>query len=559
MLKELYIENLAVIEQMCLLFSEGFTVFTGETGAGKSILIDAINLILGQRANKEIVRTGAQKAVVTAVISNVPEEAERKLAEYGYESEQGELLVSREIHADGKGSARLMGRPVTVSILRELGAMLINIHGQHDNQVLLNSENHLDILDLYAGTGELFTRYQEEYKKYTSLKNEWRKVSMDEAEKARRLDLLRYQIAEISAISPKEGEEEALEEKLQMIRHSAKIVEQLSGAYNLLFGSDEESGACDLLRQSADSLEEAGEYHRAVEEIAEQLRNVQYEAEDAAEKVSRFLERFEFDPNELDGLEQRLDELRQLKRKYGTTIGEVLEFYKKAETELSQIELSEERRQELTGELEIQKKRVMTEGNALSKARHEAARQFVERISEQLVFLDMPNVSMKVQIEKAKYGARGCDAVEFLFSTNRGEELRPLGKIASGGELSRIMLAIKSVLAQKDSIDTLIFDEIDTGVSGKSSQKIGLKLREAAQHRQVLCVTHSAQVAALAQNHFLIRKETEGERTFTRVSALSEQERIEEIARIIGTDQISELTLQNAKEMVERGKNPVFS
>ena len=289
MLKELYIENLAVIEQMCLLFSEGFTVFTGETGAGKSILIDAINLILGQRANKEIVRTGAQKAVVTAVISNVPEEAERKLAEYGYESEQGELLVSREIHADGKGSARLMGRPVTVSILRELGAMLINIHGQHDNQVLLNSENHLDILDLYAGTGELFTRYQEEYKKYTSLKNEWRKVSMDEAEKARRLDLLRYQIAEISEISPKEGEEEALEEKLQMIRHSAKIVEQLSGAYNLLFGSDEESGACDLLRQSADSLEEAGEYHRAVEEIAEQLRNVQYEAEDAAEKVSRFL------------------------------------------------------------------------------------------------------------------------------------------------------------------------------------------------------------------------------------------------------------------------------
>lgn len=261
MLKELYIENLAVIEQMCLSFSEGFTVFTGETGAGKSILIDAINLILGQRANKEIVRTGAQKAVVTAVISNVPEEAERKLAEYGYESEQGELLVSREIHADGKGSARLMGRPVTVSILRELGAMLINIHGQHDNQVLLNSDNHLDILDLYAGTGELFTRYQEEYKKYTSLKNEWRKVSMDEAEKARRLDLLRYQIAEISEISPKEGEEEALEEKLQMIRHSAKIVEQLSGAYNLLFGSDEESGACDLLRQSADSLEEAGEYH----------------------------------------------------------------------------------------------------------------------------------------------------------------------------------------------------------------------------------------------------------------------------------------------------------
>ena len=556
MLKELYIENLAVIERVTLTFEAGFTVFTGETGAGKSILIDAINLVLGPRASKETVRTGTEKAVVSAVFGELPDSVEEALREYGYESENGELLVSREINTEGKSAARLMGRPVTVSILRELGSMLINIHGQHDNQVLLNSENHLDILDLYADTGKVFEDYQSEYRRSSALKSEWRRISMDEQEKIRRIDLLRYQTEEISQIAPKEGEDEELEERLGVIRNAAKISEQLSGVYAMLYGFEEEGGACDLLRQSVEALDEIGVYHHTVQELAEQLRNVQDGAEEVAGKVSRFLEGFEFNPNELEQLEQRHDDLALLKRKYGTTIREVLDFYRTAVRELEQIELSEERRQELGQELEEQKKRVMAAGKLLSDVRHQAAKRFVEQVSRELRFLDMPNVAMKVEITKAKYGPKGCDAVEFLFSTNRGEELRGLGKIASGGELSRIMLAIKSVLAEKDEIGTLIFDEIDTGVSGKSSQKIGLKLRGVAKHRQVLCVTHSPQVASLAEHHMLIHKETERGRTFTRVSALDDNGRVQEVARIMGTDRVSDLVLNSAREMIEQGKNP---
>lgn len=555
-LKELYIENLAVIERMNIMFEEGFTVFTGETGAGKSILIDAINLVLGQRASKDIVRTGTEKAVVSAIFTNIQKTVQQKLLDYGYESENEELLISREINKDGKSVARLMGRPVTVSILRELGALLINIHGQHDNQILLNNENHLDILDLYADTTIVFGQYQTEYRRYVSLKNEWKKISLDEQEKMRRIDLLRYQIDEISEIEPKENEDEQLEERLSVIRNSAKISQQLSSVYAMLYGYDEETGACDLLRESVDLLDETAVYHRSVSGFAEQLRNVQDGAEEVANKVSAFLETFDFNPNELDQLEQRLDDLTQLKRKYGTTLPEVMEFYRRAKKELEQIELSEERREELAEQLKQQKTKVMVAGKQLSDLRHQAAKQFVSQISNGLVFLDMPNVAMKIEFIKAKYGPKGCDMVEFLFSTNRGEEMRSLGKIASGGELSRIMLAIKSVLAEKDEVATLIFDEIDTGVSGKSSQKIGLKLRGVAKHRQVLCVTHSPQVAALAQHHMLIRKETQDDRTFTRVAPLNEDGRVAEVARIMGTDRVSDLMLDSAREMILQGKNP---
>lgn len=556
MLKELYIENLAVIERLSLTLGTGLTVFTGETGAGKSILIDAINLVLGQRANKELVRTGAEKAVVSAVF-DVGAETEDRLREYGYESENGELLISREIGTDGKSSARLMGRPVTVSILRELGAQLVNIHGQHDNQLLLDSSRHLEILDLYAGLEGTFAAYQGEYRRYQALKQEWRSISMDEQEKARRIDLLTYQTEEIAQADPKPGEEEQLAERLGMIRNAARISEQLNAVHAMLYGAyDEESGACDLLRESVQALEETGEYHREIQKMAEQLRNAQEEAEDVAGAVSRFLDHFEFDPQELDQLEHRLEELEQLKRKYGTTLEEVLAYYEAAVKELDQIELSEERRQELSGELDAQKKRVMEAGKALSQQRQEAARRFVGQVSDELRFLDMPNVSMRVRIDKTKYGPRGCDEVEFLFSTNRGEELRSLSKIASGGELSRIMLAIKSVLAEKDGTGTLIFDEIDTGVSGQSAQKIGLKLRGVAGHRQVLCVTHSAQVAALAQQHLLIYKQTDGERTYTRVKPLDDAGRIGELSRIMGTGRDSDAVRNTAREMLAEGKHP---
>ena len=463
MLKELYIENLAVIERLTLSAGAGLTVFTGETGAGKSILIDAINLALGQRASRELVRTGAEKAVVSALFDGLDASVEEKLRECGYESENGELLISREIGVDGKSAARLMGRPVTVSILREVGAMLVNIHGQHDNQLLLDEDRHLEILDLYAGLQEAFGAYQAEYRQYQALKRQLRGVSMDEQEKARRIDLLSYQTEEIARLDPAPGEEERLSERLGVLRNAARITEQLTAAHALLYGGyEEDGGACDLLRRSVKLLEETGEYHPELRQMAEQLRGAQAEAEDAAGAAARFLERLEFDPQELDRLESRLEELNQLKRKYGDTLEEVLAYYRSALQELEQIKLSEERRQELAGKLEEQKKRVMETGQALSRARQEAARRFVEQVSEELQFLDMPNVSMQVKIEKTKYGPRGCDEAVFLFSTNRGEELRSLSRIASGGELSRIMLAVKSVLAEKDGVGTLIFDEIDT-------------------------------------------------------------------------------------------------
>lgn len=558
MLKELYIENLAVIEKVNITFQPGFTVFTGETGAGKSILIDAINLVLGQRSNKEIVRTGASKAVVSAVFSNLSRDVEERLEEFGFSSEEGELILSREITAEGKSSARMMGRPVTVSILRELGELLINIHGQHDNQILLSSDRHLDILDAYAANEELFLQYRKEYDGYTRLKKEYKQLSMDDGEKARQIDLLRYQADEIARVRPQIGEDEAVDSELAVIRNAAKISDHLSAVYGILYGYDEEQeGVYDALNQGEKLLAEIESFDPKLQSVSEQLRGVQYEVEDAAEKISDFLERFDFDPNRLEELEQRQDELYQLKRKYGSTIEEILDYYQKAEQKLGQIETSEERRNELAKQLEIQRKRVMETGNELSASRHRAAKKFVDQITAELRFLDMPNITMKVQIEKAKYGARGCDAVEFLFSTNLGEEMKSISKIASGGELSRIMLAIKSVLAEKDAIDTLIFDEIDTGVSGKSSQKIGLKLRQVAAHRQVLCVTHSAQIAALSQNHFLIEKKTAADRTYTQVISLSEEEKIREVARIMGTDHITDLMLQNAKEMVQQGKSGV--
>lgn len=551
MLRELYVENLAVIERAVVQFQQGFTVFTGETGAGKSILIDAINLVLGQRSNKEIVRTGAEKAVVSAVFSDLRPETEEKIKAFGYDLEGGELLISREISADGKSTARLMGRPVTAGILRDLSAQLITIHGQHDNQILLSAENHIDILDSFAGIQDVLRDYQKEYGVYTQLKNQYRKLSMDEQEKARRIDLLSYQVEEIAAAQLQPGEEEQIDQQLSAMRNAAKISAALSLAYEALSGG-EESGY-DLVNTASSSLEEVSEYHPQLTQIGEQLDGIRSEIEDAAGRISDFLEKYEFDGQLLESLEQRHEEIYGLKRKYGSTVEEILEFYDSAEKELKSIQMSEQMQEELAAKLQNQKKTVMEKGKQLSALRMKAGKQFAEQVAQQLTFLDMPNVSLQVMQEKGKFGAKGCDHIEFLFSTNRGESPKSIGKIASGGELSRIMLAMKTVLAEKDIIDTLIFDEIDTGVSGRSAQKIGLKLKEAAGSRQVLCVTHSAQIAALAQNHFLIRKETSGQRTYTSVTPLGIEERIGEVARIMATDTITDLMLQNAREMIENG------
>lgn len=555
MLKELYIENLAVIQQVRVDFSQGFTVFTGETGAGKSILIDAINLVLGQRASKELVRTGAKKAVASAVFSHLPRESQELLKQAGYETEDGELLITREITADGKSSARVMGRPATAALLQELGLTLVNIHGQHDSQVLLAQERHLDILDGFAADGQLLQEYVAEYGKYQALKTEFKQVNLDERQKARKLDLLSYQIEEIDTVSPVPGEDVQLTQQLQILRNGERINRSLLEAYTALYGYDEGAGGgYGQVSAACAAVNEVEDCGKELESIAEQLSGIQSEIEEAASRISAFLERFDYDPEAQAQAEQRLAELEDVKRKYGPTIEDVLEFASKAKGELSAIRFSEQRKMELAELLEAQKRRVAQKGQELSALRREAAVRFSKEVEDQLRFLDMPNVTLQVQQDKGKYGPRGCDHVEFLFSTNRGEVPRPLGKIASGGELSRIMLAVKTVMAEQDQVGTLIFDEIDTGVSGASAQKIGLKLKEVARRRQVLCVTHSAQIAALAENHLLIRKQTQDDRTFTRVFPLDEQGRVEEVARIMATDQITDLMLQNARQMIEAGK-----
>lgn len=559
MLKELYIENLAVIQKMEVQMGNGLTVFTGETGAGKSILIDGINLVLGQRSgagggNKDIVRTGSKKAVVTAVFTDLNEQVLQKLEEFGYEPENGEILLSREISADGKSTARLMGRPVTVGILRELGSLLITIHGQHDNQMLLSSEKHIDILDLFGGHTALLGQYHQAYGRYVSLKNQYRKTLLDEQEKARQIDLLSFQVEEIENANLRPGEDEEVKEQLNVIRNSAKISDCLSQAYHALYAQEDGTGAYDLLQDAESSVEEVAELNGQLQDIRVQLETLTYEMEDVAEKISGFLDHFDFHPEELEELEQRSEEIHLLKRKYGATVEEILAFGTEARKKLEQIQLSEQMQNELAVQINAQKQIVMELGKQLSHERQISGRQFAERVAEELRFLDMPNVTLKVQQEKVKYGAKGCDEIVFLFSTNKGEELKSISKIASGGELSRIMLAIKSVLAEKDEIDTLIFDEIDTGVSGKSAQKIGLKLKEVAGNRQVFCVTHSAQIAALAHQQYLIQKTVEGERTYTRVHELDEEGRVQEIARIMATDKITDLMVQNAREMLNAGK-----
>lgn len=550
MLKELYIENLAVIERVTVDFSDGFTVFTGETGAGKSILIDAINLVLGQRANKDLVRTGASKAVVSAVFCQIPQGIQNMLEQAGYEMDQDELLITRQVMADGKSTARIMGRPATAALLQELGMALVNIHGQHDSQVLLAPERHLDILDGFAADQDVLEEYRKEYAQYQKLKSEFKQINFDEQEKARKMDLLTYQIEEIDMLNPQPGEDEQLAQQLQVLRNGERINRSLMEAYTALYGYDDAGGGYGEISTACAALTEIEDCGKEMESIAEQLSAIQSEIEETAAQISGFLEKFDYDPETLEAAQQRMEDLDSLKRKYGTTIEEVLAFSQKAKEKLSAIRFSEQRRSELIQLLEQQKKRVVETGQVLSGLRSQAAVRLCEQVQEQLRFLDMPNVTLQVQQEKAKYGARGCDRVEFLFSTNRGESPKPLGKIASGGELSRIMLALKTVMAQQDSVGTLIFDEIDTGVSGSSAQKIGLKLKEVSQCRQVLCVTHSAQIAALAGNHLLIQKKAQGERTFTGVTALDRNGRIKEVARIMATDQITDLMLQNAEAMI---------
>ncbi|MEG0570874.1 MAG: DNA repair protein RecN [Oscillospiraceae bacterium] len=555
MLSELYIKNLAVIKEITVNFSDEFNVFTGETGAGKSIIIDAINAILGQRVSKEIVRNGEEKSTITAYFTDVNQQALKKIAEFGLQIDSSEVVISREITKDAKSSARICGQPVTVAMLKEIGALLINIHGQHDNQILLSQPKHLGILDKYNVLPELITNYHDCYKNVVTIKKEINSLSKEEEDKKRKIDLLEFQIDEISQANLLPNEDEDLEKKQIALKNGAMIMQQLNKAHSLLAGSDDDSGAYDLASMATAALEKLDSTFEFPDDLFNRLFAASAEIQEIVVSLSNIISNFDFNPAILSQIEMRLDEIFTLKQKYGANVKEILAFQDDAQKQLDEIKLSEKRLDELNVLGNNEYNKLLKLAQNLTESRKEAAQKFIAQVSEELTFLDMPNVSVDVAFLKVKPNAKGQDDVEFLISTNKGEPPKSIAKIASGGELSRIMLAIKNTLADKDEIQTLIFDEIDTGVSGRAAQKIGLKLRQAANNRQVLAVTHSAQIAALAKSHFLIKKETIKDKTFTKVVLLDKNGRINEVARIMSTDNISDLMLENAKDMLKQAGN----
>lgn len=550
MLCELYIENLAIIEKTSIKFDNGFNVFTGETGAGKSIVIDAINAVLGQRTSKEIVRHNTPKATIVASFSEPNHEVLAKLLELGYEIGEDQLIITREISADGKSSARVQGKPITVGMLKEIGTLLINIHGQHDNQVLLAPEKHIDILDKYGELEQLSAEYYSCYRSVVLIKREMKRLAVDEREKAEKIDLLTYQIDEIVNALFTDDEEQQLLARRTEIKNHTKIIQALNTCYMALNGQNDDGGATGLLKQGSDSILDIVDIYEPISEIATKLEGIYYEVDELAGEVANLLESMDINKGEIEIVESRLDEIHRIKRKYGETASEVSSFLENAQAELLNLELSDKRILELNEQGTKEYERLLSLANKLTDGRKKASERFLKAVTSELVFLDMPNVRLEVSLTHQKPNAKGQDVVEFMISTNKGEPPKPIAKIASGGELSRIMLAIKNSLADKDEIQTLIFDEIDTGVSGRAAQKIGLKLKEAAKNRQIISVTHLAQIAALADHHFLIKKQSDNDNTFTNVQKLDLDGRVQEVARIMSTDKISDLMLENAREMI---------
>lgn len=556
MLSQLYIKNIAVISKASIDFTNGLNVFTGETGAGKTILIHAINAVLGERASKELIRTGESKAEVSALFTGLGPETLAAFEEAGYEAEDdGSILLSREISAEGKTVCRINGRPATVSILRRVSSFLINIHGQHDNQQLLSSQKHLAFIDSFGGLEPEIASYREAYRAWKKAQQELLELNTDETEKARRMDLLQYQIAEIQEAELDPGEDEELENQRRLLQNSVTVVQALSGSLAVLDGSDDMPGLMDQFRELSDNMQDAAKYMEDAVETGERLSDLYYEMEGLSGDIRRLLDNFDCDASRLDEIEERLDLIYNLKKKYGAGIPEILEFCEKAQAELERIETSGERAAFLEKETVRLQKEAQKKAGILTKARQKAADAFVKAVSTELTFLDMPSVRLSVHMEPKELGTDGGDEVELMIAANVGEAEKSLSKIASGGELSRIMLSIKNVMADRDKVGTMIFDEVDTGVSGRAAQKIGKKLAQVAENRQVIVVTHLAQVAAYAKNHLLISKKTDGQRTFTSITSLERENRIQELARITAGENISELALEHADEMLRDAGN----
>lgn len=554
MLSSLQIENVAVIQKAEVHFEPGLNVLTGETGAGKSILIDSINAILGNRTSKDLVRTGAAKAVIRAAFEQVPPAVLDKLEQSGYERSEA-LLLSREITAEGKSSCRINGMPATAAVLRELCGGLININGQHDSVGLLNPAHHLGILDDYAQNRTVFQEYYALYRELVRVKRELDALITDEAEKQRKIDLLQYQVQEIEDAGLTAGEEQALENRRKVLSNASAIRDRLAQSYALLSGSDDAAGAVDLLGEASNAVDAAAQLDPALTAAAGQLLDLYYNAKDVAADLIGRLDTYDTNDAELDEVEQRLDLLYRLKRKYGSTVEDVIAFGQKAREELDNIQHSQQRHDALQAEKLRLYTKAREKAEVLTQTRLKAFEELNTRISGTLDFLNMPGVRMTLRHTRGPLASHGQDSVEFYISTNPGEAPKPLAKIASGGELSRITLAIKNAMADKDAVPTVIYDEIDSGVSGKAAGRIGEVLRQSAQGHQILCITHTAQIAALADCHLLIQKNVSNERTYTEIHPLDENGRVEALARLISGDHVTELSRANAREMLQEHKH----
>ena len=554
MLSSLQIENVAVIQKAEVHFEPGLNVLTGETGAGKSILIDSINAILGNRTSKDLVRTGAAKAVIRAAFEQVPPTVLDKLEQSGYERSEA-LLLSREITAEGKSSCRINGMPATAAVLRELCGGLININGQHDSVGLLNPAHHLSILDDYAQNRTVFQEYYTLYRELVQVKRELDALITDETEKQRKIDLLQYQVQEIEDAGLTAGEEQTLENRRKVLSNASAIRDRLAQSYALLSGSDDAAGAVDLLGEASNAVDAAAQLDPALTAAAGQLLDLYYNAKDVAADLIGRLDAYDTNDAELDEVEQRLDLLYRLKRKYGSTVEDVIAFGQKAREELDNIQHSQQRYDTLQAEKLRLYAKAREKAEALTQTRLKAFEELNTRISGTLDFLNMPGVRMTLRHTRGPLASHGQDSVEFYISTNPGEAPKPLAKIASGGELSRITLAIKNAMADKDAVPTVIYDEIDSGVSGKAAGRIGEVLRQSAQGHQILCITHTAQIAALADCHLLIQKNVSNERTYTEIHPLDESGRVEALARLISGDHITELSRANAREMLQERKH----
>ena len=551
MLSTLYIENIAVIEKTNIDFTQGLNVLTGETGAGKSIIIDSINAVTGHRTSKDIIRTGSDSAYVSATFTDVSVEIMDKVRDMGFTAEDNTLIFSRELSLNGRNTCRINNRPATVSTLKELGINLINIHGQHESLELMQSDSHIIYIDNYGNLSSLKEDYYNSYKELIKLKKLLNSKGGDESQRLYEIDLLSFQIDEIDNASLSIGEDESLNEEKKILQNSEKIRSFLEKAKDNLSGYSGGDSACNLVDQASTNLIKASNFYDEAEGLSNRLSDLSYSLQDISVEINDLIDNLEFNPSRLEEIEIRLDEIYKLKRKYGSTIEEILTYRDNAEARLNELVNFDKNMAEAKEKYDTLLAETYEKSVVLTNARQKAGQEFTYKVQEEMKFLDMPNVRISVSIEETPLSSTGKDKVEILISANPGETPKPVSKIASGGELSRMILAIKTVLSESDIVDTLIFDEVDTGISGKASRKVGLKLKEVAKNRQVICVTHQVQIASLGDSHHLIRKNIKDDRTFTDVTTLDRQGRIDELSRIMGGIDITENTKKLAEEMLD--------